>query len=108
MQLNWIHLYWNSDQSVDQMYGEEFNKSVYELESESETSNKLIMRYDLTVPLARYVAMSGLQVLRRYQIGKVYRRDVPQITKGRYREFIQCDFDIVGDDGGLGSYDVEV
>jgi histidyl-tRNA synthetase len=93
---------------VDQMYGEEFNKSVYEVESDSETSNKLIMRYDLTVPLARYVAINGLAVLRRYQIGKVYRRDVAQLSKGRYREFIQCDFDIVGDDCGSGMSDMEI
>jgi histidyl-tRNA synthetase len=48
----------------------------------------------LTVPFARFVAMNGLTSLKRYQIAKVYRRDNP--SKGRYREFYQCDFDIAG------------
>lgn len=52
------------------------------------------LRYDLTVPLARYVAMNGLTSFKRYQIAKVHRRDNP--SKGRYREFYQCDFDIAG------------
>ncbi|KAL6996110.1 histidine--tRNA ligase [Sarracenia purpurea var. burkii] len=52
------------------------------------------MRYDLTVPFARHVAMNGITSFRRYQIADVYRRDNP--SKGRYREFSQCDFDIAG------------
>nr|CAB3460240.1 unnamed protein product [Digitaria exilis] len=52
------------------------------------------LRYDLTVPFARYVAMNNISALKRYQIAKVYRRDNP--SKGRYREFYQCDFDIAG------------
>ncbi|PKI66608.1 hypothetical protein CRG98_012950 [Punica granatum] len=52
------------------------------------------LRYDLTVPFARYMAMNGLTSMKRYQIAKVYRRDNP--SKGRYREFYQCDFDIAG------------
>jgi histidyl-tRNA synthetase len=52
------------------------------------------LRYDLTVPFARFVAMNGLTSFKRYQIAKVYRRDNP--SKGRYREFYQCDFDIAG------------
>lgn len=55
------------------------------------------MRYDLTVPFARFVAMNGLASFKRYQIAKVYRRDNP--SKGRYREFYQCDFDIAGTPG---------
>ena len=55
------------------------------------------MRYDLTVPFARFVAMNGLVSFKRYQIAKVYRRDNP--SKGRYREFYQCDFDIAGTPG---------
>lgn len=54
------------------------------------------LRFDLTVPLARYLAQNKIYSLRRYQIGKVFRRDQPAITKGRYREFYQCDFDICG------------
>ena len=57
----------------------------------------ICMRYDLTVPLARYVAMNANEIafpFKRYQIGKVYRGEKAQ--KGRFREFIQCDADIVG------------
>lgn len=93
---------------VDQMYGEEFNKLVYNLVSPKETSSNLMLRYDLTVPLARYCATNSIKALRRYQIGKVYRRDKPNIAGGRYREFYQCDFDIIGDDMGSGISDVEI
>ena len=56
----------------------------------------MLLRYDLTVPLARYVANNGLVLFKRYQIGKVYRGERAQ--KGRYREFYQCDIDIIGDE----------
>ncbi len=55
------------------------------------------LRYDLTIPFARYVAMNSGQLnfpFKRYQIQPVWRADRPQ--KGRYREFYQCDADIVG------------
>ena len=55
------------------------------------------LRFDLTVPLARYVSQHFQDLLfpfRRYQIGKVYRGEKPQ--KGRFREFYQCDVDIIG------------
>src|SRR5438309_1080849 len=55
------------------------------------------LRYDLTIPFARYVAMNFNQLtlpFKRYQIQPVWRADKPQ--KGRYREFYQCDADIVG------------
>lgn len=55
------------------------------------------LRYDLTVPFARYVAMNRHEItfpFRRYQIQPVWRADRPQ--KGRYREFFQCDADVVG------------
>ena len=48
------------------------------------------MRYDLTVPFARYVAMNRVKQIKRYQIGRVYRRDNPAMNRGRYREFYQC------------------
>ena len=57
------------------------------------------LRYDLTVPFARYVVMNQHQItfpFRRYQIQPVWRADRPQ--KGRYREFYQCDADVVGTD----------
>src|SRR5690606_6509518 len=55
------------------------------------------LRYDLTVPFARYVVMNRNDVtfpFKRYQIQPVWRADRPQ--KGRYREFYQCDADVVG------------
>ncbi|KAK8966698.1 Histidine--tRNA ligase [Platanthera guangdongensis] len=52
------------------------------------------LRYDLTFAFARHIAMNNNYSLKRYQIGKVYRRD--NQSKGRYREFYQCDFDIAG------------
>ncbi|EJW02625.1 hypothetical protein EDEG_02983 [Edhazardia aedis USNM 41457] len=54
------------------------------------------LRYDLTVSFARYLAQNKISKIKRYQIGKVFRRDQPVITKGRFREFLQCDFDIAG------------
>lgn len=42
------------------------------------------------------MALKNIQNIKRYQISKVYRRDQPNMTKGRYREFYQCDFDIAG------------
>uniref|UniRef100_A0A8C8TIE5 histidine--tRNA ligase n=1 Tax=Peromyscus maniculatus bairdii TaxID=230844 RepID=A0A8C8TIE5_PERMB len=57
----------------------------------------LSLRYDLTVPFARYLAMNKLKKMKRYQVGKVWRRESPAIVQGRYREFCQCDFDIAGE-----------
>jgi len=65
------------------------------------------LRYDLTVPLARFVATHQgkiPKVFRRYHIGPVWRADRPQ--KGRYREFYQCDIDVVG--GASSAYEVEI
>jgi histidyl-tRNA synthetase len=75
-------------------YGEE-EKLIYEFSDRG--GRRLALRYDLTVPLARFVA-NNLGVLSptfsRYQIGQVFRGEKPQ--KGRYREFTQFDFDVVG------------
>ena len=75
-------------------YGEE-EKLIYRFEDKG--GRKLALRYDLTVPLARFVA-NNLGVLKptfsRYQIGQVFRGENPQ--KGRRREFTQFDFDTVG------------
>ena len=49
-----------------------------------------VFRYDLTVPFARFVAMNKIAAIKRYHIAKVYRRDNPSISRGRYREFYQC------------------
>src|SRR5256712_1364882 len=65
------------------------------------------LRYDLTVPLARFVATHQgkiPKVFRRYHIGPVWRADRPQ--KGRFREFYQCDIDVVG--GKSSAYEVEI
>ncbi|NWW85907.1 SYHC protein, partial [Rhynochetos jubatus] len=74
-------------------YGED-TKLVYELQDQG--GELLALRYDLTVPFARYLAMNKITNMKRYHIAKVYRRDNPAMTRGRYREFYQCDFDIAG------------
>ena len=74
--------------------GGETEKQIYRF---TKGSNDLSLRFDLTVPLARYVAQNYSSLtfpFRRYQIGKVYRGERNQ--KGRFREFYQCDIDIVG------------
>lgn len=72
-------------------YGED-SKLIYDLADQG--GELCSLRYDLTVPFARYLAMNNINSLKRYQIAKVYRRDNP--SKGRYREFYQCDLDIAG------------
>ncbi|KAF3335976.1 histidine--tRNA ligase [Carex littledalei] len=72
-------------------YGED-SKLIYDLADQG--GELCSLRYDLTVPFARHLAMNNLSSMTRYQIAKVYRRDNP--SKGRYREFYQCDFDIAG------------
>ena len=70
---------------------------------------ELALRYDLTVPLARYVAQHEQQLnfpFRRYQIQRVYRGERPQ--KGRFREFYQCDIDVIDRDKLPLSYDAEL
>ena len=75
--------------------GGETEKQIYRFEK---GDTDLALRFDLTVPLAKYVAKNYGNLsfpFRRYQIGKVYRGEKAQ--KGRYREFYQCDIDIIGD-----------
>lgn len=75
-------------------YGED-SKLIYDLADQG--GELCSLRYDLTVPFARWLAMnSNVQSIKRYHIAKVYRRDQPAMTKGRMREFYQCDFDIAG------------
>ncbi|KAL8990615.1 MAG: hypothetical protein Q9177_000765 [Variospora cf. flavescens] len=75
-------------------YGED-SKLIYDLQDQG--GEICSLRYDLTVPFARWLAMNpGIQNIKRYHIAKVYRRDQPAMTKGRMREFYQCDFDIAG------------
>ena len=75
--------------------GGETEKQIYRF---SKGDNDLALRFDLTVPLAKYVAMHYAELtfpFRRYQIGKVYRGERPQ--RGRFREFYQADIDVIGD-----------
>ncbi|PPJ51215.1 hypothetical protein CBER1_08050 [Cercospora berteroae] len=76
-------------------YGED-SKLIYDLADQG--GEICSLRYDLTVPFARWLAMnSSVSSIKRYHIAKVYRRDQPAMTKGRMREFYQCDFDIAGE-----------
>ncbi len=93
--------------------GGETEKQVYFVQStgalEQGKKPELAMRFDLTVPLARYVAQHEHALnfpFRRYQIQRVYRGERNQ--KGRYREFYQCDIDVIGKDSLSLAYDAEV
>jgi histidyl-tRNA synthetase len=86
-------------------YGED-SKLIYDLQDQG--GELLSLRYDLTVPFARFMAVHNLPSIKRYHIGKVYRRDAPQMNKGRFREFYQCDFDIAGPSYGKMIPDAEV
>src|SRR5579871_932763 len=69
-------------------YGED-SKLIYDLQDQG--GEICSLRYDLTVPFARFLAMNKeYKHMKRYHIAKVYRRDNPAMTKGRYREFYQC------------------
>ncbi len=91
-------------------YGLEGEKLIFQIlkrgnNPESETD--LALRYDLTIPLARFMARYQSQlpaVFRRYQIGSVWRADRP--GKGRYREFSQVDLDIIGSSSLLADAEV--
>lgn len=80
-------------------YGEEGSKLLFNVlnSGDLKSVSKMGLRYDLTVPFARYVAMNRNELnfpFKRYQIQPVWRADRPQ--KGRYREFYQCDADVIG------------
>jgi histidyl-tRNA synthetase len=93
--------------------GGETEKQVYFVQSTGAVKDgkpaELALRFDLTVPLARYVAEHENDLnfpFRRYQIQRVYRGERNQ--KGRYREFYQCDIDVIGKDTLSLAYDAEV
>ena len=77
-------------------YGEDGDKLIYPLAYKG--GKELALRYDLTVPLSRVIAMNRqIQMpFKRFQIQPVWRADQPQLRQGRYREFYQCDADTVG------------
>lgn len=93
--------------------GGETERQVYFAQSTGDREQgrdpELALRFDLTVPLARYVAQYEHQLafpFRRYQIQRVYRGERAQ--RGRFREFYQCDIDIVGKDALPVRYDAEL
>nr|HEX4313256.1 histidine--tRNA ligase [Kofleriaceae bacterium] len=93
--------------------GGETEKQVYFVQSTGALENakapELALRFDLTVPLARYVAEHEHELnfpFRRYQIQRVYRGERNQ--KGRFREFYQCDIDVIGKDSLAIAHDAEL
>lgn len=86
--------------------GGETEKQIYRLKK---GDNDLALRFDLTVPLAKYVAKNYNKLVfpfKRYQIGKVYRGERAQ--RGRFREFYQCDIDVIGDETLPLIYDAQI
>lgn len=93
--------------------GGETERQVYFVQStgsmESDATPDLALRFDLTVPLARYVAEHQNDLafpFKRYQIQRVYRGERPQ--RGRFREFYQCDIDVIGRESLSLRHDAEV
>lgn len=80
-------------------YGEEGGKLIYDIKDQG--GELLSLRYDLTVPFARYCATNNVMKIKRFHIGKVWRRDQPNFSKGRFREFHQCDIDLAGTSGPM-------
>ncbi|MFJ2442437.1 histidine--tRNA ligase [Streptomyces sp. NPDC087658] len=92
-------------------YGDEGDKLIFKIlrrgEHEATGEADLALRYDLTVPLARAAAAYGSQLpspYKRYAIAPVWRADRP--GKGRFREFVQCDLDIVGSSSPLSDAEI--
>ena len=85
--------------------GGETDKQIFRFSDNG--GRDVAMRFDLTVPFARFMASHHDEVgvpFKRYHISKVWRGENPQ--KGRYREFIQCDFDIVGADNAISDTEI--
>ncbi len=85
--------------------GGETDKQIFHFEDNG--GRKVAMRFDLTVPFARFLALHHSELplpFKRYHIAKAWRGENPQ--KGRYREFIQCDFDIVGVDSAEADFEI--
>ena len=91
-------------------YGEEGDKLLFRIQNSGEKAAlapEKGLRYDLTVPFARYVVQHREELsfpFKRFQIQPVWRADRPQ--KGRYREFYQCDVDVIGSDSLLGELEL--
>src|SRR6185503_7737202 len=90
----------------------EKSKAAFENVLQGKNSKDLTeraLKYDLTIPFARYVAMNSNQLtfpFKRYQVQPVWRADRPQ--KGRYREFYQCDADVVGSNSLLNELELTI
>lgn len=85
--------------------GGETDKQVFAFEDNG--GRKVAMRFDLTVPFARFMAANSSKLplpFKRYHFAKVYRGENPQ--RGRYREFVQCDFDCVGVDSASSDFEI--
>jgi len=85
--------------------GGETDKQVYRFEDQG--GRDVAMRYDLTVPFARFMALHLHDLplpFKRFHIAKVFRGENTQ--RGRYREFVQCDFDIVGSDSASADFEI--
>lgn len=91
-------------------YGEEGDKLLFRIQNSGEKAvlaPEKGLRYDLTVPFARYVVQHREEIsfpFKRFQIQPVWRADRPQ--KGRYREFYQCDVDVIGSDSLIGELEL--
>ena len=91
-------------------YGEEGDKLLFRIQNSGEKAAlapEKGLRYDLTVPFARYVVQHRDEIVfpfKRFQIQPVWRADRPQ--KGRYREFYQCDVDVIGSDSLIGELEL--
>lgn len=93
------------NKAKEKQYREDFEKILQGKNTKGITERAL--KYDLTIPFARYVAMNYNQLtfpFKRYQIQPVWRADRPQ--KGRYREFYQCDADVVGSNALLNELEL--
>jgi len=85
--------------------GGETEKQIYRFKDNGERD--VALRFDLTVPFARFVALHRAELIfpfKRYHIGKVWRGENTQ--RGRYREFTQCDFDIIGTDSPASDFEI--
>lgn len=85
--------------------GGDTDKQIYRFKDNG--GRDIAMRFDLTVPFARFMAGHGAELylpFKRYHMGKVFRGENTQ--RGRYREFVQCDFDIVGIDSAAADFEI--
>ena len=108
------HLDTSIIQYIDELSGAgEISKEIYSLarakDDQISSKTDYALRFDLTKPLARYIEENRFDItfpFKRWDFGQVFRGERPQ--KGRYRQFYQCDFDIVGKENLSLYYDYEV